>query len=50
VHVYAECSCGEEAEFEDADLSGGYESQPCENCGKVVEIHLEVEVAHPRTR
>lgn len=49
VHVYVTCACGEDVDFEDADLSGGYESQPCEDCGRTVEIHTEVEVTAKAT-
>lgn len=48
IDVYVTCSCGTEVEFDDADLTGAYESQPCDDCGRVVEIHVDAGVAHPK--
>lgn len=43
VHVYVQCLCGEEVEFWDAATDASSESQPCENCGRTVEIQTSIE-------
>lgn len=44
VVVWVDCVCGNDVEFPDAEPDGiTYESIPCDDCGRRIEILVDVE-------